>query len=471
MKLPVNARIEMLADAGSFEPFSPEVPSVHIAGKASIGGRPAYILAIEHEPGPPVDIYQSLQKANRAVQAARSERAPLVMLLDAPVLASAKGGQTPLPSDSSRLLADKGGVGRLYSELARLSGEAPRVAVLFGRTGASTVFPVGLCDAVIMLEDAGVCIGRPDAVKLMVGETADFETLGGARMHCTVSGLGDALCNSEADAITWTRRYLALMPRNRSERPPAAPAAAPAPSDVPDELLIPIEPDKPFNMHLVLERLVDDGSLVELKALYAREAITALARVQGQALGLIANNSRHRGGILFPETCAKMSRFISICDAFNIPLVFLADTPGFMIGTAAERAGVIKHASSLFSVIANVTVPKLAVAVRRAHTAGLYAMAGPGFDPVEFLALPTAAVSVFGKKAIDRFSSDRTLTEPMRNAVTELMEACTNPYQLAERGLIDDVIELGALRPRIAAFLEAAQSAPVPETRRPVMLL
>jgi acetyl-CoA carboxylase carboxyltransferase component len=187
--------------------------------------------------------------------------------------------------------------------------------------------------------------------------------------------------------------------------------------------------------------------------------------------GILANNSRVRGGILFPETCDKMSRFISICDAFNIPLVFLADTPGFMIGTAAEQAGIIKSSSMLFSAIANAAVPKLTVAVRRAHTAGLYAMAGPGFDPAEFLALPTAIVSVFGKKALDRFAADRTLTDPMRMAIEDMLKACTNPGSLAAKGLIDAVIQISELRPRIAAFLKRTRSISLPKVRRPVMVL
>ncbi len=470
MKLPVSVRIKLLVDEDSFEAIDPDVPAIWVTGKARVAGRPVFIYAMEHEPGPPVDMFQSLQKANRIAETALRERAPLAMLLDAPGMGHTTGGKTPLPRDSSRLLADKRGAGRLYSDLARLSGETPRVSVLLGRTGAATVFPAALCDASVMTEDAGVCIGRPDAVKLMVGESADFEALGGARMHCTISGLGDALAGSDADAIAWARRYLTLMPQNRSMRPPAA-AASPPRAHAPIAALIPNDPDKPFDTRPLIESLVDADSLLELKALYAREAITALARIEGHVVGLVANNSSQRGGILFSETCAKISRFISICDAFNVPLVFLADTPGFMIGTAAERAGIIKSASMLFSALANAATPKLAVAVRRAHTAGLYAMAGPGFDPAEFLALPTAVVSVFGKKALDRFAADRTLSEPMQLALAELMEACTNPGALAAKGLIDAVVKPADLRSRIAAFLERAQTIPLPDTRRPVLVI
>jgi acetyl-CoA carboxylase carboxyltransferase component len=469
MKLPVSARINLLIDDRSFEAFDSDVAAIFITGRAKIAGRPVLIYATDHEPRGPVDVFRSFQKANHIVETALRERVPLIMLLDAPVHAAT--GKTPLPPDSSRLLADKRGVGRLYSDLARLSGEVPRVCALFGRMGAITVFPVALCDAAVMMEESGVCIGRPDAVQQMIGETVDFDTLGGARMHCTVSGLGDSIFGAEPDILAWIRGYLALMPQHRGERPPVVPALPPARSEEQDSSIVPDNPDKPFDMHPLIERIVDGGSLVELKALYAREVITGLARVEGGVTGILANNSRVRGGILFPETCDKMSRFISICDAFNIPLVFLADTPGFMIGTAAEQAGIIKSSSMLFSAIANAAVPKLTVAVRRAHTAGLYAMAGPGFDPAEFLALPTAIVSVFGKKALDRFAADRTLTDPMRMAIEDMLKACTNPGSLAAKGLIDAVIQISELRPRIAAFLKRTRSISLPKVRRPVMVL
>ncbi|NLE68427.1 MAG: acyl-CoA carboxylase subunit beta, partial [Lentisphaerae bacterium] len=357
----------------------------------------------------------------------------------------------------------------LYSALARLSGEVPRVTMIFGQTGASTVFPAALCDAAVMTEDSGVCIGRPDAVKHMVGETVDFATLGGARMHCTVSGLGDALAAGEQDAIAWARKYLSFFPCNRGGRPPRIEALPPEEPAGADSRLVPADPDKPFDILPLIRRIIDQGSLLELKELYAREAVTALARVEGRPLGIVANNSQHKGGILFPETCGKISRFITICDAFGIPLLFLADTPGFMIGTAAERSGIIRTASLLFTTIANASVPRLVIAVRRTHTAGLYAMAGPGFDPEEFLALPTAVISVFGRKALERFSSDRDMPPPARAALQEMLEACANPASLVDKGLLDAVIAVSDMRPRISAFLDKASALPRPDVRKQVL--
>lgn len=471
MKLPLSVRIKLLTDKDSFEQFSPGIPSVYIAGAAKMAGRRIFIFAMEHEPGPPVDMMKSLDNGIRAAEMALEERCPLVMLIDRPGLGHSTGGKTPIPPDSSRLLADRRGTGRLYAALARLSGEAPRVSLIFGQTGAATVFPAALCDAAVMIRDSAVCIGRPDAVKHMVGEAADFEALGGARMHCAVSGLGDALADSEQDAISWARRYLAFFPANRGGRPPRIEPAPPEEPACADGRLVPADPDKPFDILPLIRRFADMNSMLELKELYAREAVTALARVEGRAVGIVANNSKNKGGILFPETCEKISRFISICDAFGIPMLFLADNPGFIIGTAAERAGIIKSASLLFTTIANAQTPRLLIVARRAHTAGLYAMSGPGFDPAQFLALPTAAISVFGRKALDRFSADRDMPPPAQAALKDMIEACSNPASLVDKGLLDAVIPVSEMRPRIAAFLDMASTIPRPDIRKQVLLV
>ncbi len=471
MKLPVSVRIRLLTDKDTFQQVSPDIPAVCVTGTARMDGRRIFIYAIEHEPGPPVDMMKSLEQGIRMAERALEERCPLVVMMDRPGRSHSADGKTPIPPNSSRLLADKRGTGRLYSALARLSGEVPRITVLFGQTGATTVFPTALCDAAVMTEDSGVCIGRPDAVKHMVGETTDFEPLGGARMHCSVSGLGDALAANERDAIAWARKYLAFFPDNRSGRPPRAAPVPPEEPTIPDTQFIPADPDKPFDILPLIRRFADERSVLELKELYAREAVTALARVEGRPIGIVANNSINKGGILFPETCAKISRFITICDAFGIPLLFLADTPGFMVGTAVERAGIIKSASLLLSTIANASVPRMLIAARRAHTAGLYAMAGPGFDPNEFLALPTAAISVFGRRALERFSADRDLSPPDRAALQEMIEACTNPGSLVDKGLLDAVISVSDMRPRIAAFLDKASALPRPNVRSQVLLV
>ena len=453
MTLSTSERLATLLDPGSFQAVATEGPSLFVTGTGHVEGRPVLVYAVCYEPGPPCDVFENIGQAIAIFEKAGEARLPLVLLLDAPGHGHAVGGMTPVPADWARLLAHDRGVGRMYSSLARLAGEVPRVSALLGRTGASTTFPVSLCDISAMVEDSGVCIGRPDAVRAMIGETVDFDTLGGARMHCTVSGMGDALLETDREAMLWVRRLLTYLPLHRGAPLPAfapVPAACAAGSL---EEMVPSDPDRTFDIHPLLDIVVDEGSLLELKALFAREVVTALARVEGRILGLVASNSRVRGAIFFPETCLKVRQFISLCDAFGIPLVFLADTPGFMVGTAVERAGIIRAGAELFTAIARSQVPKLCIVVRKAHTAGLYAMAGPGFDPVEFLALPGASVTTYGRRALERFTAGHHPGDSTCRAAQDMLAACGEPSILRERGLIDDVVGIGNLRARIADFV------------------
>lgn len=453
-KLSAVKRIELLADHNTFKPFHSAGASFVIVGEARLEGRPILICAIDHEPGDaPADLVLSIQHLVEITEAAKKQLCPVVTFLDTPGHSHNSGGKTPLPPNALHLHVDPRGVGRWYSALARLSGEVPRVCVLFGMTGASTVFPVALTDIAIMKEDSGVCIGRPDAVKNMLGQTASFPELGGARMHCERSGLGDVLVSSELEAIEWTRRYLQFFPSNRQGLPLYQEPVPPVDSSIPEKRLVDPDPTRPFDMHPLIDSFIDRDSFLELKSLYAKSAITALARVEGRAVGIVASNSIHMGGVLFPETCAKICRFLSICDAFSIPVVFLADTPGFMIGKEAEQAGIMKSAGMLFSSIANLSVPKLCMVVRNAHTAGLYAMSGPGFDPAQFLALPTAVITVFGRSAIERFAADRELSDEARNAMEEMQELSRHPELLVNKQLLDAVIDVHDMRSRIHSFL------------------
>lgn len=453
-KLSAIQRIDLLADKDSFKPCHSGVPSFVVAGEARLEGRPFLICAIDHGSGEtPADPVLSIQHLVEIAEAAKKESIPLITFLDAPGHAHTSGGKTPIPLNALQLHVDPRGVGRWYSALAQLSGEVPRVCVLFGMTGASTVFPVALADIAVMKEDSGVCIGRPDAVKNMLGQTASFSELGGARMHCERSGLGDVLVSSELEAIEWTRRYMLFLPSNRHGLPLHREPVPPLNSTTPQERLVDPDPTRPFDMHPLIDSFIDQYTLLELKPLYAKSAITALARVEGRPVGIVASNSICMGGVLFPETCAKICRFLSICDAFSIPVVFLADTPGFMIGKAAEQAGIIKSAGMLFSCIANLSVPKLCIVVRNAHTAGLYAMSGPGFDPAQFLALPTAVITIFGRSAIERFAADRDLSDAARSAIEEMREVSRHPELLEKNQLLDAVIGIHDLRSRVHSFL------------------
>jgi acetyl-CoA carboxylase carboxyltransferase component len=221
--------------------------------------------------------------------------------------------------------------------------------------------------------------------------------MGGARMHATVSGCGDNLADDDADAIEQARLFLSYLPTCWRESPPEVDGAVPA-HELADDV-VPETESVPFDMHLIIDGIVDADSFFEVKPLFAAEVITGFARIEGQSVGVVANNSAVRGGVLFVDSADKAARFIWMCDAFNVPLVYLADVPGFMIGSAVERQGIIRHGAKMITAVAEATVPQISVIVRKAYGAGLYAMAGPGFMPDACLALPTAKIAVMGPEA------------------------------------------------------------------------
>jgi acetyl-CoA carboxylase carboxyltransferase component len=223
-----------------------------------------------------------------------------------------------------------------------------------------------------------------------------LEEMGGARMHASVSGCGDNVVATDEDAIEAARRFVSYLPTSWMEHPPAAMPAAPAADAHTIRNVVPEEDRRAYDMHRVIDAVVDEGSFFELKPLWARELVIGFARLEGHPIGVVANNPMHLGGVLFVDSSDKAARFIWLCDAFNVPLLFLADVPGFMIGSQVERQGIIRHGAKMITAVTEATVPKISVIVRKAYGAGLYAMCGPAFDPDAVIALPTAKIAVMG---------------------------------------------------------------------------
>jgi methylmalonyl-CoA decarboxylase subunit alpha len=246
--------------------------------------------------------------------------------------------------------------------------------------------------------NASMYLGSPRMAEMVIGETVTLEEMGGAKMHTGVSGCGHFLVKSDEEAIDLAQRYLSFMPGNWREDAPAASPAEPA-SDAAIAEIVPADENQPFDMREVLDALLDDGSLLEVHKRWAKELIVGYARLDGRAIGVVANQPRQKGGVLFVDSADKAARFIQTCNAFNIPLLFLADVPGFMIGTAVERQGIIRHGAKMISAVSEATVPKLSVIVRKAYGAGLYAMSGPAFEPDCCIALPSASIAVMGPQA------------------------------------------------------------------------
>jgi acetyl-CoA carboxylase carboxyltransferase component len=246
--------------------------------------------------------------------------------------------------------------------------------------------------------NASMYLGSPRMAEMVIGEKTTLEDMGGARMHCEVSGCADLLATDEPSCLLAARDYLAYMPQNAESAAPAATSAEPGSSQRVDDFL-PENQNQAFDMFALIDVLADAGTFFEIKKRYAREIITGFARLGGRAVGIVANQPKWKGGVLFVDSADKAARFVWLCDAFGIPLLFLADVPGFMIGSVVERAGIIRHGAKMISAIADAAVPKISVIVRKAYGAGLYAMCGPAFDADATLALPQASIAVMGAEA------------------------------------------------------------------------
>ena len=340
-----------------------------VTGRGTIDGVPAVVVA--NDPMVKAGSWgaRTVEKMVRASEAALAEQVPIVWLVD-----SAGARLT----DQVQLFPGRRGAGRIFYNQVRLSGQVPQVCCLFGPSAAGGAYIPSFCDIVFMVEgNASMYLGSPRMAEMVVGEITTLEEMGGARMHVTQSGCADNLAHDDHDAIDQARAYLTYFPRTWREQPPAYEPEPPE-VELTDATSCPADERVPFDMHTVIDGIVDRHSFFEIKPLFARELIVGLARLDGHPVGVVANNSAHLAGTLFVDSADKAARFIWLCDAFNIPLVFLADVPGFMIGSAVERQGIIRHGAKMVTAVSEATVPKVSVIVRKAYGAGLYAMSGPG---------------------------------------------------------------------------------------------
>jgi acetyl-CoA carboxylase carboxyltransferase component len=348
----------------------------------------------------------------------------------------------------------------------RLSGQVPQICLLFGPSAAGGAYIPAFCDVVIMRDgNASMYLGSPRMAEMVIGEKVTLEEMGGARMHTGVSGCGHFLVDRDEEAIDLARRYLSFMPGNWRERPPAAEAAEPASGAAIAEIL-PADENHAFDMTEVLDALLDGGSFLEVHRRWAKELIVGYGRLDGRAVGVVANQPRQKGGVLFVDSADKGARFIQTCNAFNLPLLFLADVPGFMIGTAVERQGIIRHGAKMISAVSEATVPKISVIVRKAYGAGLYAMAGPAFEPDCCIALPTASIAVMGPEAAInavfynqiQAIEDEAGREAFVAAKREEYAADIDILHLASEIVVDAVVDPADLRAELIRRFAAAAS-------------
>ena len=408
---------------------------------------------------------RTVEKIIRIQETAEKLLVPLIYLVDS------AGARI---TDQIEMFPGRRGAGRIFYNQVKLSGKIPQVCLLFGPSAAGGAYIPAFCDLVVMVDgNASMYLGSPRMAEMVIGENVTLEEMGGAKMHCSVSGCGDLLAKSEEEAILFARQYLSYFPANYSEKPPINKAVSPGNFEKSLEEIIPKNQNAPFNMNDLIERIIDEDSFFEIKKLFAPELITGLCRINGQSVGIVANQPRMKGGVLFHDSADKAAKFITLCDAFNIPLLFLADIPGFMIGTKVERAGIIRHGAKMISAMAEATVPKISIIVRKAYGAGLYAMAGPAFEPDCCLALPSASIAVMGPEAAVNAVYANKIAELPEDERLAFIQQKREEYRkdidifrLASEMIIDGIIPANSLRNELITRFDAYMSKYLVFTQR-----
>ncbi|MEO8328755.1 MAG: acyl-CoA carboxylase subunit beta [Candidatus Nanopelagicales bacterium] len=462
-KLLVRERVALLVDEDTWvedgllaNALAPGLPADGVVtGRGLVEGRPVVVVA--NDPAVKAGSWgaRTVEKMVRATEGALRDELPVFWLIDS------AGARI---TDQVAMFPGRRGAGRIFFNQVALSGKVPQICCLFGPSAAGGAYIPSFCDVVFMVEqNASMYLGSPRMAEVVIGEQVSLTEMGGARMHCTVSGCGDNLATDDADAIEQAKQFFSYLPTCWREPPPEVLAESPEAPWSAD--LVPPKESQPFDAHELVGALVDADSFFEIKPLFAAEVIIGFGRLAGRPIGVVANNSAHNGGVLMVDSADKMTRFVSMCDAFNVPLVFLADVPGFMIGSAVERQGIIRHGAKLISAVSECTVAKICVIVRKAYGAGLYAMAGPGFGPDATLALPTAAIAVMGPdaavnavyaNAIAAIENDSEREQYVAARRAEY-EADVDLLRLAADIVVDAIVEPERLRDEVILRLAYAE--------------
>jgi len=463
-KLFVRERLDLLLDKGSFreegilaESIKPGLAAdAMITGLGRINGKAVAFLAADPTVkagswGP-----KSVEKMIRIQELAMKLKIPMIYMLDS------AGGRI---TDQINIFPGRRHSGKIFYNQVKMSGMVPQICINFGPSPAGSAYIPAFSDVVIMVDkNASAYLGSTRMVEMVIGEKTTMEAMGGARMHCSTSGLGDLLAKDDEDAIELTKTYLSYMPQNYKEQPEKLESIAPKAGRLIKEI-IPEDMNKPYDMHELIDRVVDEGTWFEIKELFAQELIVGFGRIGGRVIGIVANQPKVKGGTLFVDSADKGARFVTLCNAFNIPLLFLADVPGYMVGSAVERKGIIRHGAKFITAVSEAVVPKLTVIVRKCYGAGLYAMCGPAYDPEKVIALPSASIAIMGPEAAINavyFNKIQLLPEEERPAyIQKLRDEYSediNIYSLGSELIIDEVIPYDQLREEAIVHFEYYQS-------------
>ncbi len=468
-KLTARERLALLIDEGTFVELGahgrphfsqPAMQGKHapadgvITGYGKIDGRLVAVCAYDFTVMAGSMGMTGELKVTRLRELALTKRIPFIWLLDS---AGAR-----IQEAVGSLFA---GSGHLFREEVVMSGVIPQVAALMGPCAAGTAYIPGLADFVPMVRGRGsMALAGPHLVRAAVGEDVTQEELGGSRVHCRKSGVGDMEVADDQECIERIKQYLAFMPQNCESPVPVRPVSDPV--ERADEELLDVLPEsnrKPYDMYEVIRRIADDGEYFDMKGQWAKTIITCFARFGGRPAGIVANQPKQLGGILDNDSADKAARFVNLCNAFSIPLVFLMDVPGFMVGSKVEEGGIIRHGAKMLYAVANATVPKITVITRKAYGAGYYVMNGRAYEPDLIVAWPSAEISVMGAEGAVEIVMRKQVeeAEDPEAKKAELVEAyrqIIDVYIAAGNDMIDDVIDPRETRATICRGLEMAAS-------------
>jgi len=366
------------------------------------------------------------------------------------------------------------GYAEIFWRNVQASGVIPQVSLVMGPCAGGAVYSPAITDFVFMVEGSSyMFITGPDVVKTVTGEEVTFEELGGAATHAAKSGVAQFTAADEEACLEDARYLLSFLPQNNVDRPPRAVATDPSEREDADlDTLIPDNANKPYDMHDVIRRVIDDGEFLEVHEHWAANIVCGFARLGGIAVGVVGNQPSVLAGVLDIDASNKAARFVRTCDAFNIPLVTFVDVPGFLPGTEQEWGGIIRHGAKLLYAYAEATVPKLTVITRKAY-GGAYDVMSSKHIRADFnFAWPTAEVAVMGPEGavniVFRRELDDAKDAEARRAelIADYKERFANPYTAAERGYVDDVIEPRRTRPVLIDALETALTKAEPRPKR-----
>ncbi len=358
-----------------------------------------------------------------------------------------------------------GGYAEIFFRNVLASGVVPQISAIMGPCAGGAVYSPAMTDFTFMVDKTSyMFITGPDVIETVLNQTVSFEELGGARLHNTTSGVAHFFAKNEKECLQQIRKLLSYIPSNNMEDPPPAKPLPPAGRKEELNTILPDDYDKPYDMKEILTRVVDGGELLEVQSLWAPNMITAFARINGQSIGIVANQPKFNAGVIDINSSVKGARFVRFCDAFNIPILTLVDVPGFLPGVDQEHEGIIRHGSKLLYAYCEATVPKITIIIRKAY-GGAYDVLGSKHIRADAnFAWPSAEIAVMGPEGAiniifrDELAKSKDPTAKRKELVKSYREKFANPYVAAERGYLDDVIDPSDTREVLINYLDSLKT-------------